>query len=161
MGGIPRVFVIRIVDFGRRRRIVAETAVVAAVQARVAVLMVYPAGPLVDGDWFAGRRWQRLRRRREERDRRWYMSAILTGHYRSGHRRRWRPVLVDTVTIRSTVRPGPCLRQRITTHSVALVIVGWLRLKGKRRCTARFYGIREGGRGSPAPTEYITIFFQI
>lgn len=105
---LPRVLVVRIVDFGRRRRIVAETAVVAAVQARVAV---HPAAvPLVhDRAGFTGRWRQRLRRRREERGRRWYVPTVLTGHHRGGHGRRRRPVAVGP-----TVGPGPRLCTRKT-----------------------------------------------
>lgn len=104
---VPGVLVVRIVDFGRGRRVVAEPAVVAAVQAGVAV--VHSArGPLVDGRRrFAGRRRQRQRRRREERSGRRYVTAVLTGHDRSRYRRRRR-----TVPVGSDVGPGPSLKTK-------------------------------------------------
>lgn len=123
---VPRVLVVRIVDFGRRRRIVAETAVVAAVQARVAVRPA--AGPLVDRPGFAGRRRQRLRRWREKRGRRRYVSAVLTRHHRRGHgRRRW------TVAVRPTVGPGPRLCAENKTRFRAVRTVR-SRTRGRRAC---------------------------
>lgn len=119
---VPRVFVVRIVNFGRRRRIVTETAIVAAVQARVTVLVVNSAGSLVDCDWFPWSRWQCLRWWWEKRDRGWYVPSILTRHYWGWNGWRRRPVRVDPVTIRSTVRPGPCLYTKITI-SLQLSIV--------------------------------------
>jgi len=114
---VPRVFIIRIVNFGRRRWIVTETAIVAAVQARVTVLVVNSTGSLVNSDWFSWCRWQCLRWWWEKCDRGWYVPSILTRHYWSRNGRRRRPVRVNPVTIRSTVRPGPCLYEKITILS--------------------------------------------
>lgn len=104
---VPGVLVVRVVDLGSRRRVVAETAVVAAVQTGVAVLMADPAGPLVYG--FAGRRRQCLRRRRwrEKRNRRRRVSTVRTRYDRRGHGRCRRTMV--TVTVRPAVRPGPRL----------------------------------------------------
>jgi len=120
---LPCIFVIRIVNFRRWWRIVTKTAIVAAVQARVAVLVVDSTGPLVDRDWFSGCRWQCLRWRWEKCDRWWYVSSILTRHYWSRNGRGWRPVRVVPVTIRSTVSPGSCLYAKITILSQLLIVI--------------------------------------
>lgn len=120
---LPCIFVIRIVNFRRRWRIVTKTAIVAAVQARVTVLVVDSTGPLVDRNWFSRCRWQCLRWWWEKCNRGWYVSSILTRHYWSRNRRRWRPVRVDPVTIRSTVRPGSSLYAKITILSRLLIVI--------------------------------------
>lgn len=103
------IFIIRIVNFRRRWRIVTKTAIVAAVQARVTVLMLDSTCPLVDRNWFSRYRWQCLGRWWEKCDRGWYVSSILTRYHWSRNRRRWRTVRVHPVTIRSAIRSGSCL----------------------------------------------------